>query len=184
MRLHIWRLGLTALILKNCHLFPDDLLSLFSSLPPSESSSCSSLSNSFNPYTHHLRHPSRTTTRRNYVALHRLEATFLFPRTFLFLSNRCWYIYRWRTTPLVRRISALVNMGDTHVGFSPFAGRLYAQVTGLGITKWQEYVVGISGKIVWGWATVDEGRHRGKYDHDSIEFPPEVSFICVALFRL
>ena len=58
-----------------------------------------------------------------------------------------------------------MNVGDTHAGFSPFAGRLYAQVTGLGVTKWQEYVVGISGKIVWGvvdeqrWTRVDTGEN-------------------------
>lgn len=61
-RLHTWRLGLTALILKNCHLSPDDLLFT----PRASSSSCSSLSGSFNRSRHPYaspRHPSHRGTK-------------------------------------------------------------------------------------------------------------------------
>lgn len=135
MRLHTWRLGLTALILKNCHLSPDDLLFT----PRASSSSCSSLSGSFNRSRHPYaspRHPSHRGTKLRRFAPFRANFSTDF-------SSRSV------ETPLPRpRINPLRTFWKRE-GVSPFAGCPYEQ--GLEVTKWQKYVVGISGKIVWGW---------------------------------
>ena len=147
-RLHIWRLGLTALILKNCHLFPDDLLSLL--VPPSER-----VLLLFFPIQLvqplHASPPTPFSRRRDEITplCTVQKQLFSFHRFFSF-SRIVAGISIGEELPPSRRISVLVNVGDTHIGFSPFAGCLYVQVMELGITKWQEYVVGISGKIVWG----------------------------------
>lgn len=134
-RLHTWRLGLTALILKNCHLSPDDLLFT----PRASSSSCSSPSGSFNRSRHPYaspRHPSHRGTKLRRFAPFRANFSTDF-------SSRSM------ETPLPRpRINpprTLWKCGGLAHLQAAHTNRL-----GLEVTKWQEYVVGISGKIVWG----------------------------------
>lgn len=135
MRLHTWRLGLTALILKNCHLSPDDLLFT----PRASSSSCSSLSGSFNRSTtptHHL--DTLLTVERNCAALHRLEPT----------SRQTSPLVPWKH-PCHDQESTLYESSGNARGLAHLQA-VHTNRLGLEVTKWQEYVVGISGKIVWG----------------------------------
>lgn len=141
-RLHTWRLGLTALILKNCHLSPDDLLFT----PRASSSSCSSLSGSFNRSRHPYaspRHPSHRGTKLRRFAPFRANFSTDF-------SSRSV------ETPLPRpRINPLRTFWKRE-GVSPFAGCPYEQV-GIGshemagICRWN------FGENCLGVTSVDEG---------------------------
>lgn len=137
-RLHTWRLGLTALILKNCHLSPDDLLFT----PRASSSSCSSPSGSFNRSRHPYaspRHPSHRGTKLRRFAPFRANFSTDF-------SSRSV------ETPLPRPRINPVEMR----GVGPFAGCPYEQV-GIrsyemaGICRWN------FGENCLGVTSVDEG---------------------------
>lgn len=130
-RLHTWRLGLTALILKNCHLSPDDLLFT----PRASSSSCSSLSGSFNRSRHPYaspRHPSHRGAKLRRFAPFRANFSTDFSSPF-----RGKHPCHDQESTLWKRGGRLAHLQAVHTN------RL-----GLEVTKWREYVVGISGKIV------------------------------------
>lgn len=152
-RLHTWRLGLTALILKNCHLSPDDLLFT----PRASSSSCSSLSGSFNRSRHPYaspRHPSHRGAKLRRFAPFRANFSTDFSSPF-----------RGNTLATTKNQPYGNAEGG---GVGPFAGCPYEQV-GIrshemaGICHWN------FGENCLGVRSVDEGRVKKSFESLSFD---------------
>lgn len=148
-RLHTWRLGLTALILKNCHLSPDDLLS---PLAPRTSFLLFFPIRLVRPFTPPLRITSTPFPRRNEIAPFRTNFSAAFSvslePSMVFLRTRTTTEPHWPSWKSTGRLG-------------PFAACLYSQI---GIRRHE--VAGICrrnfGENCLGVTNVDKGRHQGK----------------------
>lgn len=125
--------------------------------------------------TYHL--DTLPTTKRNCAALRRLEPTS--PRLSLFPSNPWWCFdgQELQLRHIGHRGRGKARGGSGHLLLA------YTHRSGLDVTKWQGYVVGISGKIVWGWLTWTRVDTRENKIVNQWNFDQRPASFYVAAFR-